>query len=44
MDEVLELLGAMSAVDRVVVIGIYSEDRMTDYTQPGYEAYAHGRS
>jgi predicted alpha/beta superfamily hydrolase len=40
VDEVLELLDAMSAVDRVVVIGIYSEDRMTDYTQPGYEAYA----
>ena len=40
VDEVLELLDAMSAVDRVVVIGIYSEDRMTEYTQPGYEAYA----
>ena len=40
VDEVLDLLDAMSAVDRVVVIGIYSEDRMTDYTKPGYEAYA----
>ena len=40
VDEVLDLLDSMSAVDRVVVIGIYSEDRMTDYTKPGYEGYA----
>ena len=40
VDEVLDLLDAMSAIDRVVVLGIYSADRMTDYTLPGYEAYA----
>jgi predicted alpha/beta superfamily hydrolase len=40
VDEVLGLLDSMSAVDRVLVVGIYSGDRMTDYTQPGYEAYA----
>jgi predicted alpha/beta superfamily hydrolase len=40
VDEVLGLLDAMSAVDRVLVVGIYSGDRMTEYTKPGYEAYA----
>lgn len=40
VDEVLELLDAMNAVDRVLVVGIHSADRMTDYTRPGYEAYA----
>ncbi len=40
VDEVLGLLDAMNAVDRVLVVGIYSGDRMTDYTKPGYEAYA----
>jgi predicted alpha/beta superfamily hydrolase len=30
----------MSAVDRAVVVGIYSGDRMGEYTKPGYEAYA----
>ena len=40
VDEVLDQLDAMSAIDRVVVLGIYSADRMTDYTLPGYEAYA----
>jgi predicted alpha/beta superfamily hydrolase len=38
--EALHLLDAMSAVDRVVVVGIYSGDRMSEYTKPGYEAYA----
>lgn len=40
VDEVLGLLDSMSAVDRVLVVGIHSGDRMTDYTKPGYEAYA----
>ena len=30
----------MNAVDRAVVVGIYSGDRMGEYTKPGYEAYA----
>jgi predicted alpha/beta superfamily hydrolase len=42
VDESLELLNAMNFTDRVVVIGIYSGDRMAEYTKPGYEAY--GRS
>src|SRR5262245_14907403 len=38
--EALHLLDAMSAVDRVVVVGIHSGDRMNEYTKPGFEAYA----
>jgi predicted alpha/beta superfamily hydrolase len=38
--ESLSLLDSMSAVDRAIVVGIYSGDRMIEYTKPGYEAYA----
>jgi hypothetical protein len=38
--DALHLLDGMSAVDRVVVVGIHSGDRMGEYTKPGYEAYA----
>jgi predicted alpha/beta superfamily hydrolase len=40
VDECLGLLDAMGAVERAVVVGIHSGDRMLDYTKPGYEAYA----
>jgi predicted alpha/beta superfamily hydrolase len=40
VDESLALLDAMNGVDQVVVVGVYSHDRMYDYTKPGYEAYA----
>lgn len=40
VDGAVDLLDAMDAVDRVVVVGIYSGDRMGEYTKPGYEAYA----
>ena len=30
----------MNAVDRAIVVGIHSGDRMGEYTKPGYEAYA----
>ena len=40
VDEALQLLDAMNAVDRVVVVGIYSGDRNNEYTKPGYAAYA----
>lgn len=40
VDESLGLLDSMNALDQVVVVGIYSGDRMLDYTQPGYEPYA----
>ena len=42
VDESLELLDGMNAIDKVVVVGIHSGDRMTEYTKPGYESY--GRS
>jgi predicted alpha/beta superfamily hydrolase len=40
VDEALHLLDSMNAVDRAVVVGIFSGDRMGEYTKPGYEAYA----
>jgi predicted alpha/beta superfamily hydrolase len=40
VDDALQLLDGMNAVDKVVVVGIYSGDRMAEYTKPGYEAYA----
>lgn len=38
----LDLLDGMNAIDKVVVVGVFSGDRMTEYTKPGYELY--GRS
>jgi len=40
LDETSLTLSAMSAVGDFVFVGIYSEDRMRDYTRPGYEPYA----
>ena len=40
VDKTSETLRAMSAVEDIVIVGIYSDDRMRDYTEPGYEAYA----
>jgi predicted alpha/beta superfamily hydrolase len=40
VDESLALLDAMNVVDRVLVVGIHSGDRMLEYTKPGYEGYA----
>jgi predicted alpha/beta superfamily hydrolase len=40
VDEALHLLDGMNAVDRAVVVGIHSGDRMGEYTKPGYEAFA----
>ncbi len=30
----------MSAIEDFVIVGIHSDDRMRDYTEPGYEPYA----
>ena len=38
----LDLLDGINAIDKVVVVGIFSGDRMTEYTKPGYTWY--GRS
>ena len=40
VDETSGTLRAMSAVEDYIIVGIYSGDRMTEYTFPGYEAYA----
>ena len=40
VDQTSATLSAMCAVEDYVFVGIYSEDRMLDYTKPGYEPYA----
>ncbi len=35
-----QILHAMGAVEDFLVLGIYSGDRMNEYTDPGYELYA----
>lgn len=40
VDESMNLLDTMNAADKCIVVGIYSADRMKDYTHPGYEPYA----
>ena len=37
--ETLTLLDAMNAIEPVIVVGIFPNDREHDYTQPGYELY-----
>ena len=39
VDESLELLNKMTSIDKVLVVGIWSHDRIVDYTKPGYEKY-----
>jgi predicted alpha/beta superfamily hydrolase len=38
-DEVLNMLDKMNAVEEVIVVGIHPNDRMNEYTLPGYEDY-----
>lgn len=40
VDTTRDTLSAMSAIEDFIFVGIYSEDRMLDYTSPGYEPYA----
>ena len=35
-----DVLRTMNAVEDVLILGIHSGDRMTEYTKPGYELYA----
>ncbi len=42
VDETVGVLDTMSAVEDFIVVGVYSEDRLAEYTKPGYGAY--GRS
>jgi predicted alpha/beta superfamily hydrolase len=39
VNETLETLDTMNLIDRIIVVGVYAEDRMSEYTKPGYEAY-----
>jgi predicted alpha/beta superfamily hydrolase len=39
VDETSLALRAMKAIEDVVIVGVYSDDRMRDYTEPGYEPY-----
>src|SRR5947208_4202659 len=38
-DEVLTMLDKMNAIEEVIVVGIHPNDRMSEYTLPGYEEY-----
>ena len=38
-DEVLGMLDKMNAIEEVIVVGIHPNDRMGEYTLPGYEDY-----
>jgi predicted alpha/beta superfamily hydrolase len=40
VDNTSQVLRSMSAIEDMVIVGIYSGDRMKEYTRPGYEAYA----
>ena len=38
-DEVLNMLDKMNAIEEVIVVGIHPNNRMSEYTLPGYEDY-----
>ena len=40
VDDSLETLDQMNAMDRVIVVGVHTTEREKDYTKPGYKAYA----
>lgn len=40
VDETSQTLRAMSAVEDMIIVGVYSGDRMKEYTRPDYEHYA----
>jgi len=39
VEETLSVLGAMNLIRKVIVVGVYPNDRMAQYTSPGYDAY-----
>lgn len=39
--QTMDLLDAMNLVDKVIVVGVYAGDRMTEYTESGYGDYGH---
>ena len=42
VEDKLTLLNGMNAIVQMIIVGIFSADRMKEYTNPGYETY--GRS
>ena len=44
VDETSQTLRAMCAIEDAVIVGMHSDDRMRDYTEPGYEAYSRALS
>ena len=38
-DEILAVLDKMNAIEEVIVVGIHPNERMREYTSPGYEEY-----
>lgn len=39
VDETMDMLDAMNLIDKVIVVGVYPEDRMREYTIDGYEQF-----
>lgn len=39
VDKTMDLLDSMNVTDKILIVGIYPQDRMNEYTQPGYEGY-----
>lgn len=39
VDETLDRLDTMNLIHKILVVGLHSERRMEDYTQPGYENF-----
>jgi predicted alpha/beta superfamily hydrolase len=40
VEQTSQTLNAMRAVEEMIIVGLYSADRVREYTRPGYEAYA----
>lgn len=40
VDETMNTLNALSVIDQVIVVAVYANDRMRDYTAPGYIHFA----
>jgi predicted alpha/beta superfamily hydrolase len=40
VNDTSQTLRAMRAVEDMIIVGVYSDDRIKEYTQPGYENYA----
>ena len=39
VEQTIGTLDAMCLIEEIIVVGVYPNDRMNEYTKPGYEAY-----